>query len=31
VLPLAQIRDAHALLESNDTFGKVVLSHDGPG
>lgn len=28
VFPLDQIREAHALLESNATFGKVVLSHD---
>lgn len=26
VFPLDEIRDAHALLESNDTFGKVVLT-----
>jgi NADPH:quinone reductase len=26
-LPLDRIRDAHALLESNETFGKVVLTH----
>jgi NADPH:quinone reductase-like Zn-dependent oxidoreductase len=25
--PLEKIRDAHALLESNETFGKVVLKH----
>ena len=25
VLPLERIRDAHALMESNKTFGKVVL------
>lgn len=28
VLPLARIREAHELLESNETFGKIVLSHD---
>jgi NADPH2:quinone reductase len=27
VMPLEQIREAHALLESNETFGKVVLRH----
>jgi NADPH:quinone reductase-like Zn-dependent oxidoreductase len=27
VFPLAQIADAHTLLESNRTFGKVVLTH----
>ena len=27
VLPLTAIGEAHALLESNDTFGKVVLDH----
>ena len=27
VLPLDQIREAHRLLESNTTFGKVVLRH----
>lgn len=27
VLPLDRIRDAHDLLESNTTFGKVVLEH----
>lgn len=27
VLPLSEIRAAHALLESNQTFGKVVLAH----
>jgi putative PIG3 family NAD(P)H quinone oxidoreductase len=29
VLPLAQARDAHALVQSNATFGKVVLSTNG--
>ena len=28
VLPLERISEAHALLESNETFGKVVLTHD---
>lgn len=28
---LAQIREAHQLLESNETFGKIVLTHDLPG
>jgi NADPH:quinone reductase-like Zn-dependent oxidoreductase len=27
VIPLEQIREAHALLESNQTFGKIVLRH----
>jgi NADPH2:quinone reductase len=27
VLPLSRIREAHELLESNETFGKVVLAH----
>jgi len=33
VLPLAEAAAAHALLERNDTLGKVVLSIDpaGPG
>lgn len=28
IFPLAQIRDAHELLESNETFGKIVISGD---
>jgi NADPH2:quinone reductase len=27
VMPLEQIREAHALLESDETFGKIVLRH----
>jgi NADPH2:quinone reductase len=27
VMPLEHIREAHALLESNETFGKIVLRH----
>ena len=27
VMPLEQIREAHALVESNETFGKIVLRH----
>lgn len=30
VMPLDRIRDAHAVLESNETFGKIVLAHDPP-
>ena len=29
VYPLEQIREAHARLESNETFGKIVLTLDG--
>ena len=28
VLPFAEIRDAHELMESNGTFGKIVLRWD---
>ena len=26
VFPMAQLADAHRLLESNDTFGKLIVS-----